>query len=69
MALLNECLMKVRQNPFKLLLLFFFYTSRGRALTRSVSEERHTTPRLHFGLVRRSDKCVTFGRVRYMQGC
>ena len=34
-------------------------------LTRSVSEDRHTSSRLHFGLVCRSGKCLTLGRVKY----
>ena len=43
----------------------FYLTRPTVTLTRSVSEERNTSPRLHVGLVCRSDKCVTAGRVRY----
>ena len=43
-----------------------FYLARPRlTLTRSVSEERNTSPRLHFGLVCRSGKCLTLGRARF----
>ena len=41
------------------------YLARPRlTLTRSVSEERITPPRLHFGLVCRSDKGVSLDRAR-----